>query len=203
MKAKCSLLITALVMFCINFAATSFYGFANVVAMLLQSSITSPAFLWAAFNSIVGIVVALFLICACIGAFRGKGDLLAACAFFLCAVQNFLSFVPNWQYVLQSIGRPLQLFNLVFIDWIVGLAYVAIAIAALMRWKAKTAGVIGASVVLGVRVFAFFRALVSFLKAGVPLSQFMVSMVPNFLFCILMLQLGILLFIMAQDKKTE
>ena len=53
------------------------------------------------------------------------------------------------------------------------------------------------------RVFAFFGALVSFLKAGVPLSQFMVSMVPNFLFCILMLQLGILLFIMAQDKKTE
>lgn len=203
MKAKRSLLITALVMFCINFAATSFYGFTNVVAMLLQSSVTSPAFLWAAFNSIVGVVVALLLIGACIGAFRGKGDLLAACAFFLCAVQNFLSFVPNWQVVLQSIGYPRQLFNLVGIDWLVGLAYVMIAIAALLKWKAKTAGIIGAGAVLAVRVFAFFRALVYFLKAGIPLSHFLVSMVPNFLLCILMLQLGILLFIMAQEKKTE
>jgi len=145
----------------------------------------------------------LLLIGACIGAFRGKGDLLAACAFFLCAVQNFLSFVPNWQIVIQSIGYPLQLFNLVFIDWIVGLAYVAIAVAAIMKWKAKGAGVIGASVVLFVRVFAFFRALVNFLKAGIPLSHFLVSMVPNFLLCILMLQVGVLLFVLAQEKKTE
>lgn len=202
MKQKKGLIVTSLILFAINWIATTLSGYAAIFTAITHMPMLNK--IWAVFNAFVGMVAAILLLIAAICAFKEKGNMLAAAAFFLCSVQNFLSFIPNWRMVAIGVRHPLQLIRIIGLDWLCAAAYILLAIAALTKWKGKTLGVIGGATVLSVRVFAIFRTVFLFVRGGgAGLGQILPGLLVNFVFCILTLNLGILLYVMAQKKKTE